>query len=72
MNGIRQYMNRYEQKETARRMPITLLLLRMNLLPGQITVSILSSAEGYRVSVTDSGAGLRDIMSRARFADPAG
>ncbi len=69
MNGIRQYMNRYEQKETARRMSHHIVIVEDEPVT-QARLQAYFEQEGYRVSVTDSGAGLRDIMEhehRSRF-----
>ncbi len=58
MNGIRQYMNRYEQKETARRMSHHIVIVEDEPVT-QARLQAYFEQEGYRVSVTDSGAGLR-------------
>lgn len=54
-------MNRYEQKETARRMSHHIVIVEDEPVT-QARLQAYFEQEGYRVSVTDSGAGLRDIM----------
>ncbi|SQI18994.1 Two-component transcriptional regulator [Salmonella enterica subsp. arizonae] len=54
-------MNRYEQKEIAHRMPHHIVIVEDEPVT-QARLQAYFEQEGYRVSVTASGAGLRDIM----------
>ena len=56
-------MNRYEQKENAIKMPHHIVIVEDEPVT-QARLQAYFEQEGYHVSVTASGAGLREIMSQ--------